>query len=115
MGRAGISFPGRARILAACPRKCQYEVNMSARLVGLAAVAIAWAADQPGVTIRTTTTLVQVGVVARDSKGRTVEGLKKEDFEVLDNGKAQTIAVFYGENASGPAAVAAAVPAATPQ
>src|ERR1035438_6688119 len=66
-----------------------------------AAAALSWAfAQSPapsGVTIRTTTTLVQVGVVASDAKGQPVEGLKKEDFEVLDNGKPQSIAVFYGE------------------
>jgi VWFA-related protein len=53
--------------------------------------------------------LVQVGVVARDAKGQPVEGLRKEDFEVLDNGKPQSIAVFYGERVA-----AAAAPAAPP-
>jgi len=41
---------------------------------------------QPGVTIRSTTTLVQVNVVARDAQGRPVDGLAKEDFEILHNG-----------------------------
>ena len=77
-----------------------------------AAAALSWAfAQSPapsGVTIHTTTTLVQVGVMARDAKGQPVEGLKKEDFEVLDNGKPQSIAVFFGER------VAVAEPDAPP-
>src|ERR1039458_8592956 len=72
----------------------RFSVNL-----GVLAAAIALFAQGPepsGVTIRTTTTLVQVGVVVRDAKGRPVEGLRKEDFEILDNGKPQPIAVFYG-------------------
>ena len=53
-----------------------------------------------GVTLRTTTTLVQVHVVARDAQGRSVAGLKKDDFEVLDNGKPQEIATFAAETAA---------------
>ena len=72
----------------------RFSVNL-----GVLAAAIALFAQGPepsGVTIRTTTTLVQVGVVVRDAKGKPVVGLKKEDFEILDNGKPQPIAVFYG-------------------
>ena len=50
-----------------------------------------------GVTIRTTTTLVQVGVSAHDSQGRPVTDLKKQDFALFDNGKQQQIQVLYGE------------------
>jgi len=93
-------------------------MKMSAYLIRLPLLAavgvLSWALAQSpapsGVTIRTTTTLVQVGVVALDSKGRPVEGLKKDDFEVFDNGKPQAIAVFYGEGISG----AATSPKVTP-
>jgi VWFA-related protein len=83
----------------------RFSVNL-----GVLAAAIALFAQGPepsGVTIRTTTTLVQVGVVVRDAKGRAVEGLKKEDFEILDNGKPQPIAVFYGVEIGGLVAAAA--------
>jgi VWFA-related protein len=86
----------------------RFSVNL-----GVLAAAIALFAQGPepsGVTIRTTTTLVQVGVVVRDAKGRPVEELKKEDFEILDNGNPQPIAVFYGLEIGG--LVAAAAPLA---
>ena len=100
------------------------------RLPPLAAAALSWALAQSptppaqsGVTLRTTTTLVQLSVVAHDSKGRAVTDLKKEDFELFDNGKPQDIAVFTADTAA-PAPRAAALkafpedvvsPAATPR
>src|ERR1017187_2180415 len=96
----------------------------------VAATALPWALAQSptppaqsGVTLRTTTTLVQLSVVAHDSKGRAVTDLKKEDFELFDNGKPQDIAVFTADTAA-PAPRAAALkafpedvvsPAATPR
>ena len=84
---------------------------MSASLLRLpllaAAAALSWAfaqnpapPAQSGVTLRTTTTLVQLRVVAHDSKRRAVVDLKKEDFEVFDNGKPQDIAVFTADTAA---------------
>ena len=49
------------------------------------------------VTFKAGVNLVQVPVVVRDSSGRVVAGLKKEDFTLLDNGKAATIASFAVE------------------
>jgi VWFA-related protein len=43
--------------------------------------------------------LVQVPVIVRDSAGKSVEGLRKEDFQLYDNGKLQTISTFAVENA----------------
>jgi VWFA-related protein len=59
------------------------------------------------VTIRTTTTLVQVGVSAQDSHGHAITDLKREEFELLDNGKPQSIAVFYNQTTEGATAAAA--------
>ncbi len=59
-----------------------------------------------GLTIRTTTRLVEVPVIVRDKRGAPITGLKREDFTIFDNGRPQDIAVFVGEN--GPAG---AVPA----
>jgi len=74
----------------------------------LAVAAVPWAIAQgpaaPGVTLRTTTTLVQLSVAAHDSKGRAVTDLKKEDFEVFDDGKPQEIAVFSADKAAPAAA-----------
>jgi VWFA-related protein len=73
----------------------------------VAATALPWALAQSptppaqsGVTLRTTTTLLQLSVAAHDSKGRAVTDLKKEDFEVFDNGKPQDIAVFTADTAA---------------
>src|SRR5205823_11100412 len=45
-------------------------------------------------TFKVSVNLVVVRVVVRDSQGRAVGTLKKEDFQLLDNGKPQTIARF---------------------
>ena len=54
-------------------------------------------ATNPPVTLRSTVTLVQVDVIAKDEKGRPVEDLKKEEFEITDNGRPQRIATFAME------------------
>jgi VWFA-related protein len=45
-------------------------------------------------TFKLRVNLVQVKVVVRDSKGELVRDLKKEDFQVYDQGKLQTITTF---------------------
>jgi VWFA-related protein len=44
--------------------------------------------------------LVQVSVVLRDAKGRAVGSLKKEDFQLFDNGQTQVISSFSAEKAA---------------
>src|ERR1700739_2626887 len=46
--------------------------------------------DTPA-TFKVRVNLVLVRVVVRDSKGKEVSGLKKEDFQLFDNRKPQTI------------------------
>ena len=54
------------------------------------------------ITFKTKVNLVSIPVVARDSKGRAVGTLSREDFELSDNGKPQTISRFsvekFGDN-----------------
>ena len=50
-------------------------------------------AQLPETIIRTTTRLVQVNVIVT-KHGASVPGLKKEDFQVFDNGKRQEIRLF---------------------
>lgn len=52
------------------------------------------ATPDTGFTLRTTTHLVDIGVVAFDKKGRPVTDLKREDFVILDNGKKQQLKFF---------------------
>jgi hypothetical protein len=47
---------------------------------------------------RATTRLVQVSVIAQDKDGKPVAGLKREDFQLFDNGKPQPIQLFIAEN-----------------
>jgi VWFA-related protein len=47
-----------------------------------------------GTTFKLRVNLVQVHVMVRDSKGKPVEGLKREDFQLYDKGKLQMISTF---------------------
>jgi hypothetical protein len=47
-----------------------------------------------GTTFKLRVNLVQVRVVVRNSKGNLVEGLKREDFQLFDQGKLQAITTF---------------------
>jgi VWFA-related protein len=49
--------------------------------------------------IKVEVNLVLVPVVVKDSSGNPVSGLKKEDFQLLDNGKQQNISTFSAETA----------------
>ncbi len=48
-------------------------------------------------TFKVGVNVIQVPVVVRDRDGRAVNGLKKEDFQLFDNGKQQQIAAFSVE------------------
>lgn len=68
---------------------------------------------QSSAVVRANTRLVVVDVVATDSKGQPVSGLKPEDFSVLENGAAQKISNFtFHEPAATP--VTAQAPALPP-
>jgi VWFA-related protein len=71
--------------------------------------------EQPAV-FRSSTNLVLVPVVVRDSKGRAVTTLRKEDFRLMDAGKVQEITRFTIETgAASPGATAGtATPASAP-
>ncbi len=59
-------------------------------------IGLAVPAQQPEklTTFEATSDLIVVDVAVRDKNGRPLEGLKKEDFTVLEDGKAQPITVF---------------------
>jgi hypothetical protein len=50
-------------------------------------------------TIKAQVNLVLVPVVVRDARGKPVPGLRREDFQVWDNGKLQKISAFSVETA----------------
>jgi len=49
---------------------------------------------QDPATLRIETELVQIDLVVTDKQGKIVKNLKREDFQVFDNGKPQTITHF---------------------
>ena len=51
----------------------------------------------PGQTIHVNVDRVNVGVTVTDSKGKFVEGLRRENFQVLDDGAPQPIADFASQ------------------
>jgi VWFA-related protein len=70
--------------------------------------------EEPTATIKTQTILVPVRVVVRDTNGRAVANLKKQDFKLYQDGKRVEIATFTSvAEASRSGADAAAVASAT--
>ena len=71
----------------------------------------------PDTVIRINVNLVQVDAVVMDSKDRPVTDLKKEDFEILQDGKPQAVNnfSFITTATTRPAAVAVAAPRRVPR
>ncbi len=61
-------------------------------LCALAAIPL-FAQNAPA-TFKSNTNLVIVNVTVRDKSGKPIEDLKKDDFQLLEDGKPQTISVF---------------------
>jgi VWFA-related protein len=62
---------------------------------------VAFSAQDPA-TFRTGTELVQVSVIAQGNDGKPVNDLRREDFQILDNGAPQGIRLFLSENVETP-------------
>ena len=69
---------------------------MRLRTLKLMLFGLAAAAQQPQPTVKFTanSNLVVLDVTVRDKSGKLVEGLKKGDFTILEDGKAQAVQVF---------------------
>jgi VWFA-related protein len=77
--------------------------NAARTFVAFGWMAAAGMAQAPEIVIRSTTRLVQVEVVVRDSAGRPVAGLTKDDFEVYEDKRRQPIQFFAGYRRDTPA------------
>ncbi len=74
-------------------------------------------AAPPAQTFHSSTVVVQVDAIVTDGKGRFVSDLTPDDFEVLENGKPQTIQTVYrveGASVSPVRRTGAAMPEAAP-
>ncbi len=86
--------PSRARLLLAV---------ISAVLLMAPAFAQGSDSQEPPLILRVSTRLVVVNVIAKDSKGRPVTDLAKDDFILLEEGREQKVDVFSIEaNLPGP-------------
>jgi VWFA-related protein len=94
-------------------RKIWAVVGSLAMLTGQMAIADPQQAGDalvPSPTLRVTTRLVLVDVVVTDKQGKPVTGLKREDFAVQENGKAQKVSTFVPPAQNLPPAPAALPP-----
>jgi VWFA-related protein len=64
----------------------------------------------PNVTFKAHANLVQVKVVVRDQQENPVENLEREDFQVYDRGKLQTISTFVMQTPEATESVTVALP-----
>jgi len=69
-------------------------ILLSCVVVSLQSQTAAPKPDTPVATIKTKVRLVQEDVVVTNGKGDAVTGLRKGDFEILEDGKPQTISTF---------------------
>lgn len=81
--------------------------NLAALTLLLVCVAVSaqQAPEAVSPTLKTTVRLAVVDVVVTDAGGNPVPGLRKEDFQVLEDGKLQTISVFEEHTGKAPAAI----------
>ena len=93
-------------------RRCSALLGLLAMLAGQNAVLAQQASDTqiPSPTIRVTTHLVLVDVVATDKEDKAVLGLKPENFTVEENGKKEKISVFVPPGQNKPPAPGPALP-----
>jgi VWFA-related protein len=81
-------------------QKNQEALEASAKVEAAAKEATPPATKEGLATLKVSVKLVQVSVVLRDPKGHAVGSLKKEDFQLFDDGKPQLISRFSAEKAA---------------
>jgi VWFA-related protein len=90
-------------------RRSKYQSKLGMFFVGAVGVCLCgiatvrgWGspADQQQPTIKSDVRIVLVDVVVTGAKGQTASGLKKEDFQISEDGKAQTVS-FFEEHTDG--------------
>jgi VWFA-related protein len=80
--------------------RCMNAERIMLRSIGALFLAVELAAAQqvpPPPTFRTSTELVQVSVIVQDKQGNPVADLRREEFQIFDNGVPQEIRLFVPE------------------
>jgi Ca-activated chloride channel family protein len=72
-------------------------LTAAAAFTAVAALSAQQKAQEPGFSFRTSAQLVNVSVTVTDDNGRFVSNLRKEDFEVYEDGKPVTVTHFDNE------------------
>jgi VWFA-related protein len=70
------------------------QVRPLCALLAISALAASLVAQQDRPVFRARTDLARIDVVAVDAEGHAVQGLTRDDFEVLDRGRRQRVAAF---------------------
>jgi hypothetical protein len=96
LNAAAVAAAQRMAALEQARRKNQ-EAHEASEKLEAAKEATAPPPKEGLTTLKVSVKLVQVSVVLRDAKGRAVGSLKKEDFQLFDNGKPQMISSFSAE------------------
>jgi len=79
------------------------QMRLLASLIVLILAAPSFVVGQQQPSFRSSVNLILVDVTVRDGKGQPVRNLTANDFEILENGKAQTIVTFAQEDVAQPA------------
>jgi VWFA-related protein len=102
--------------------KCLVRIAITILLCGLTGMPALDNANQtklepvpPTQEIKVKTELMEVRAVVTDQKGRIVDNLKKEDFELLENDKAQEISFFSVSQVEGDLSAPPAAKVNTPE
>src|SRR5678815_1392829 len=78
------------------------QTRLLASLVVLVLAAPAFVVGQQAPTFRSGVNLILVDVTVRDGKGQPIRNLTAADFEILENGKPQSIVTFAHEEVAQP-------------
>ena len=91
-----VAVAGAPAAANPAPATPQVTAGDSSKTPEIAVTATAPDSADKSFTLRVTTRLVDVGVVALDKKGKPVTDLKPGEFQIFDNGRRQTLRSFSG-------------------
>jgi len=74
-----------------------HKIKSAIAIACFGAVTAAAQQDRPAPTFRAGTELVQVSVVAVDKQGKPVADLRRDEFQIFDNGAPQEVKLFLSE------------------